>query len=121
MPGRLGITSGPDRLRERVYKAPSPIHGTGCFARVPFARGDWIGTYEGPEARRDGCYVLWVCVPGEPPIGRSGRNLLRYLNHRTDGNAEFDGFELYARRHIKAGEEITIDYSAGDVGAKEGR
>ena len=28
------------RLTTRIYKAPSPIHGTGCFARTAFAVGD---------------------------------------------------------------------------------
>jgi hypothetical protein len=104
------------RLGARVYKAPSPIHGIGCFARIAFSAGDWIGTYEGPQASRDGTYVLWVCAEGEPPVGRSGRNLLRYLNHSEEGNAEFDGFELYACRDIAPGEEITFDYSAGGDG-----
>jgi SET domain-containing protein len=99
------------RLRDRVYRAPSPIHGTGCFARIAFAPGDYIGTYCGPPAKRDGTYVLWVSEDGEHWMGRSGRNLLRYLNHQEDGNAEFDGFELYARRDIAPGEEITFDYN----------
>jgi SET domain-containing protein len=98
------------RLRDRVYNAPSPIHGTGCFARIPFLAGDYIGTYSGPRASRDGTYVLWVYEDGEAPVGRSGRNLLRYLNHEEGGNAEFDGFDLYARRDISPGDEITFDY-----------
>jgi SET domain-containing protein len=101
-----------DRLRERVYKAPSPIHGTGLFARAAFAPGDYIGTYEGPAARRNGTYVLWVQDDGGW-VGRSGRNLLRWLNHQAPGNAEFDGFDLYARVAIRSGEEITFDYSGG--------
>jgi len=107
------------RLRDRVYKAPSPIHGTGCFARISFEPGDFIGTYEGPRAKRDGTYVLWVLAEGEEPIGRSGRNLLRYLNHQEDGNAEFDGFDLYARRAIASGEEITFDYNGAVLEAQE--
>lgn len=101
-----------DRLRERVYKAPSPIHGNGLYARVNFAPGDYIGTYEGPAARRNGTYVLWVQDDGGW-VGRSGRNLLRWLNHQDPGNAEFDGFDLYARAAIQPGEEITFDYSGG--------
>ena len=100
----------PGRVRDRIYKAPSPIHGTGVFAKVRFARGDYIGSYEGPEVRRDGTYVLWVCEEGRAPIGRSGRNLLRYLNHQRPGNAAFRGFDLYARQPIGPGEEITFDY-----------
>jgi len=102
------------RLRERVYKAPSSIHGTGLFAKVSFEAGDYIGTYEGPDARRDGTFVLWVYEPHEaPPVGRSGRNLLRWLNHADAGNAQFDGFDLYAKRRIEPGDEITFDYSGG--------
>ena len=108
------------RLRDRVGKAPSAIHGSGCFARIRFAVGDYIGTYEGPEAKRDGTYVLWVYPPDAEPVGRSGRNLLRYLNHQDDPNARFDGFELYARRQIDPGEEITIDYGGGDVDVGSG-
>ena len=108
------------RLGDRVYKASSPIHGTGLFARVELSEGSYIGTYEGPAARRDGTYVLWVYEEGRPPVARSGRNLLRYLNHQDQGNAEFDGFDLYALRTIAAGEEITFNYEGGDdVGSIE--
>ncbi len=108
-------TTGPaGRLRDRIYCAPSTIHGIGCFARVAFAAGDFIGTYEGRSARRDGPYVLWVLEPDKPPTGRSGRNLLRWLNHQVVGNARFDGFDLYAGRAIAPGEEITFDYTGGD-------
>jgi len=56
--------------------------------------------------------VLWVFEDGKEPVGRSGRNLLRFLNHQPEGNAEFDGFDLYARRDIAPGEEITFDYNS---------
>jgi len=112
-----GATSQrPSRLRDRVYRAPSVIHGTGCFARIPFAAGDLIGTYAGPAVRRDGTYVLWVLEAGAAPLGLSGRNLLRWLNHQDPGNARFDGFDLYALSDIDAGEEITFDYTGGEGG-----
>jgi SET domain-containing protein len=98
------------RLRDLVYSGPSGIHGTGLFARLPIRKGTYIGTYQGPTARRDGTYVLWVYADDGSATGRSGRNLLRYLNHARPGNAEFDGFDLYARRNIRADEEITFDY-----------
>ncbi|MCG7870607.1 MAG: SET domain-containing protein [Candidatus Thiodiazotropha lotti] len=98
------------RLGNIVYKAPSRIHGNGLFAKVSIAKGDYIGTYEGPQAKRDGTYVLWVFEDDKQPVGRSGRNLLRYLNHHDQGNAEFDGFDLFALKDIKANEEITFDY-----------
>ncbi len=106
--------AGGARLRDRVCKAPSRIHGYGVFAKVDLQAGEYIGTYLGPSARRNGVYVLWVYAQeGEPPLARSGRNLLRWLNHQQDGNAEFDGFELYALRKIQSGEEITFEYSGG--------
>ena len=98
------------RLGNIVYRAPSTIHGNGLFAKVSIAKGSYIGTYEGPTAKRDGTYVLWVFEEGSSPVGRSGRNLLRYLNHQDEGNAEFDGFDLYALRDIDPNEEITFDY-----------
>jgi uncharacterized protein len=105
-------------LGARVRKAPSPIHGFGCFARVGFERGDRIGTYEGLEVQQDGTYVLWVYdAEGQVLTAREGHNLLRWLNHSSEPNAEFDAFELYARRRIEVGEEITIDY--GGTGPSE--
>ncbi|MGD8908671.1 MAG: SET domain-containing protein [Chromatiales bacterium] len=104
------------RLGNIVYSAPSPIHGNGLFAKVDISKGEYIGTYEGPTAKRDGTYVLWVYEEGRPAVGRSGRNLLRYLNHQDKGNAEFDGFDLYALRDIEAHEEITFDYGGLEEG-----
>ena len=102
-------------LRSVVYVAKSGIHGTGLFASRKIAAGEYIGTFAGPEARRDGVYVLWVYDSdnADTPVGRSGRNLLRYLNHATPCNAEFDGFDLYARTMIQHDAEITIDYGDG--------
>lgn len=102
------------RLRDRVRKAPSPIHGNGCFARIAISAGEFIGTYEGPPASRDGTYVLWISDDRLHWTGRSGRNLLRWLNHSDAPNAAFDGFDLYALSEIVPDEEITFDYSAGE-------
>lgn len=98
------------KLKDLVYSGPSEIHGTGLFARQRIHAGDYIGRYEGPPTTRDGTHVLWVYEEGESPIGRSGRNLLRYLNHAEDGNAAFRGWDLYALRTIEPHEEITFDY-----------
>jgi hypothetical protein len=109
--------ASPRPPRERVRRGPSPIHGQGCFACVGFAPGDYVGTYTGPPARRDGTYVLWVSEDGEHWQGRSGRNLLRWLNHSDRPNAVFDGFDLYALRAIAPGEEITFDYAGATADA----
>lgn len=100
-----------------VYTGTSGIHGTGLFAARRIRRGEYIGTFHGPPARRDGTHVLWV-YPAEgegTPVGRRGRNLLRYLNHDDRPNAVFEGFDLYACRSIAEHDEITIDYgTSGD-------
>ena len=99
------------KLAELVYVAPSPIHGRGVFARQRIRKGHHIGTYEGPRAKRDGKYVLWVHEEGVEAEGRRGMNRLRYLNHADSPNAEFDGFDLYALKSIAPGDEITFDYN----------
>lgn len=103
------------QLKSLVYAAVSAIHGTGLFAARDIAKGEYIGTYWGPEARRDGTYVLWVYDPDIPDqaVGRSGRNLLRYLNHAAKPNTFFEGFDLYAQKPIRIGAELTINYNAG--------
>jgi SET domain-containing protein len=101
------------RTRQRVYVGRSPIHGWGLFARGHLERDAHIGTYLGPWAQRNGSHVLWVDT-GEGWIGRRGFNRLRYVNHSKRPNAEFDGFDLYARRTIRPDEEITIDYGWDD-------
>ncbi|MBK1655018.1 SET domain-containing protein-lysine N-methyltransferase [Allochromatium vinosum] len=106
--------SAAETLERRIQVAPSRIHGQGCFARIGFEPGEAIGTFEGVEVAEDGPHVLWVYDPERGRLtGRRGTNMLRWLNHSDDPNAEFDGFELYARRTIAVGSEITIDYGAG--------
>lgn len=100
-------------LKAWVYSAQSTIHGTGLFANRRIRKGEYIGTYWGPQASRNGMYVLWVYEDEHDEssaVGRSGRNMLRYLNHSVPGNTEFEGFDLYARTHIAEGDELTFDY-----------
>jgi len=102
-------------LREHVYSAKSPLHGTGLFAARKIKKGEYIGSYDGPKARKNGMYVLWVYEDETAePYGISGKNLLRYLNHSKKPNAEFDGADLYALKSIKADVEITFDYVESD-------
>lgn len=101
------------RTRQLVYVDHSPIHGWGLFACDRLDAGLYIGTYLGPTAQRNGSHVLWVDT-GQGWIGRRGFNRLRYVNHSKRPNAEFDGFDLYARRTIRPDEEITIDYGWDD-------
>lgn len=99
--------------RQMIYVDKSPIDGRGVFAAVRIPRGTFLGTFKGPPAKRDGKYVLWVYA-GRRVVGRRGRNQLRYLNHCDRPNAEFDGFDLYAKRSIAPGDEITIHYGVDE-------
>lgn len=95
-----------------VYVSDSGIHGKGLFARKSILKGAYIGYYEGPIARRNGSHVLWVTYPDGREVGRSGRNKLRFLNHSNRPNCEFDGFECYALKNIKADQELTFNYGS---------
>ncbi|MBT5231703.1 MAG: SET domain-containing protein-lysine N-methyltransferase, partial [Methylococcales bacterium] len=67
--------------------------------------------YEGPITIENSTYVLWVDRDGEE-IGVRGENDLKYLNHSSTPNAEFDDVKLYTLTTIKPGQEITIHYGA---------
>lgn len=100
------------KLKTLVYSGKSKIHGTGLFAARDIRKGSYIGTYHGPKTKKNGMYVLWLYDENNPDdiVGISGKNLLRYLNHARPGNACFEEADLYARRKIRQGEEITFDY-----------
>ena len=97
-------------LEKLFYVDNSPIHGKGLFARTRLEKGKYLGTYDGPTARKNAMHVLWVEEEEGKWIGRDGKNILRYLNHSNKPCAEFDGFDLYAMRDIKKDEEVTFDY-----------
>jgi SET domain-containing protein len=100
-------------VNDLVESRPSPIHGTGVFARVDIAVETHIGRYEGSPTDTDGTYVLWVeDDEGDSWHGIDGTGVLRFLNHSRTPNVEFDGPELYALCDIEAGEELRFDYGA---------
>jgi SET domain-containing protein len=90
----------------------SSIHGRGLFATRAFEAGELIGTNEGPRATENGIYVLWVEDFDGSFYGVHGENELRYLNHSSKPNADFDDELLYAARCIDVGEEICFHYGA---------
>lgn len=99
-------------LSKHVYADKSKIHGTGLFANRDIKAGEYVGTYWGPETKRNGMHVLWVYDPDDESdvIGRNGKNLLRYLNHHSKPNIEFDCFDAYALNDISEHAELMIDY-----------
>lgn len=101
-----------DELELIVFAAPSAIHGTGLFSKHDIREGEYIGTFHGTEVYEDGDHVLWIEIDEETgdQMGIEGENLLRFLNHDSPANVEFDGLDLYAIADISSGDEITLDY-----------
>ena len=93
-----------------VEGRPSPIHGNGAFATRSIRAGERIGEYTGSPSDEDGTYVLWVEGDDGEFHGIDGDGPLRWLNHSTDPNVEFDGPQLFALRDIGVGEELTFHY-----------
>lgn len=107
----------PTHLQKKIEVRKSGIEGRGVFAKKDFKQGEYILTAKGPIVRwvvknKQSSLVgpnwlgiskyRWVDVA--PPV--------RYLNHSCDPNMGIRGrVRFYALRPIKAGEELTFDYS----------
>ncbi|MGD8514830.1 MAG: SET domain-containing protein-lysine N-methyltransferase [Granulosicoccaceae bacterium] len=102
---------------KKTFVGESHIHGKGLFAKTNIKKNTYLGEYLGPLVKDNGMHVLWVEDEKDKWIGRDGQNQLRYLNHSSKPNCEFDGFELYTIRSIKKHEELTFDYGY-DPGAE---
>jgi SET domain-containing protein len=93
---RLGITV-------RVVEGK----GQCLFAKQNICKGDAIGYFEGSEVPYDTMHSMRL----DSKI-IDGGGILRYLAHACDPNAYFKDKRrwLYARKAIRAGDEVTIDY-----------
>ncbi len=100
-------TSSADEI---VTCAKSPVHGNGVFAKRLIDIGEFIGRYGGAPTSVDGTYVLWVEHDDGQYRGIDGDTVLKWLNHSSDPNVEFDGPELYAIKTIEAGDELCFHY-----------
>jgi SET domain-containing protein len=117
---------------DRLVVAPSPIHGTGVFARRPFEPGDVIESCpvivcgEGEEALLEqtqlrGLYFHWD-EEGAVAIALGFGSL---YNHAWSSNARYeaDGDEAVIRfvcvRPIEPGDEVTINYTGSPDGIGE--
>jgi SET domain-containing protein len=105
-----------------VRSAASPIEGRGAFASAPVPRrskigevtGDIISLREARKRARGSRRIYLIDVSDSHALDCSEGNLLRLLNHSCAANAFLriyrNRVEVYARRDIEAGEEITVDY-----------
>lgn len=112
--------AGRDETRLRVARSQT---GLGLFAAEPIARGETIVEYQGPriptkearelDRRRANKYLFEIDARWTID-GRTRQNTARYVNHSCRPNAEAvyrRGRMLFvARRGIRPGEEVTIDY-----------
>ena len=110
------------RTYARLAVAKSRFAGLGLFAGTPIAKRAKIGEFEGEaiglrEARRRarGRRIIAIVELERHAIDatRTGRGF-RYINHSCDPNTFMrctaDRAEFYARRDIRRGEELTVDY-----------
>jgi hypothetical protein len=97
-----------------------PGTGLGLFTTVPIKKGAFVVEYTGKQITNKQAdeigqnrYIfeiskLWS-IDGSPRT-----NLARYVNHACKPNCEADIVDgrlcYYAKRNIKVGEELTIDY-----------
>lgn len=106
-------------LEQNRFKVRKARAGFGLFAAAPFSRGEFVIEYTGPTISNSFANTLktrylfeiddsWS-VDGSPRY-----NLARYMNHSCAPNCEADiqggRVFLYARRDIRADEELTFDY-----------
>jgi len=103
------------------YRVQRGMHGLGLFAITPITRGAIVIEYTGEkitaeEADSRGGQYLFALNDNWRIDGKGRQHLARYINHSCRPNcyAEIDETEehiyIYAKRAIKAGEELTYNY-----------
>lgn len=107
-----------------TFVAPSSIHGIGCFAGEElepgqpiwqFAPGlDLLVPFEKIAAAPVAFQKYMEMYAYVSPQLQGGMVLscdhAKFLNHGDDPNTDIRGETTWARRRIRAGEEITCDY-----------
>ena len=94
----------------KIYVKNSKHHGKGLFAKEDIKKNELIGEFKGKLTKKDGMHVLWI----NDDNGIKVKNILKYANHDwKNPNAKVNETFLYAKKHIKKGEEILWDYSCG--------
>ena len=101
---------------------PSRIHGIGGFARVDIRSGKRLIEYVGPriskadaqvELQKQNAYIF-ILNETTDIDGSVEWNMARFLNHSCAPNCEAGIVRhriwIYARRNIRAGEELTYNY-----------
>ena len=112
---------------------PSPIHGTGLFAKQPIAPSEIVAVKGGHVLTGAQWAELEPTLgPAEiqisedlfmAPVSQAERDgSMLYINHSCDPNAAIQGqIVLVAMRDIAPDEELTIDWATTDDGDHEMR
>lgn len=105
--------------KTRISIQESPIHRFGIYADEPIECGQLISELKGSKVvykssvyGQSNRYTDWFGIGKNTWIDPVDE--FQYLNHSCNPSAGLMGkskLKLYARRDIKAGDEITIDYS----------
>lgn len=107
---------------EHLVFKPSPIHGTGSFARHDLVAGTWVVEYVGErisvptsiERCRQGNESIFRLNAECHLDGNVDWNPARFINHSCAPNCQAEFIEgriwLVALKSIRAGDEITFDY-----------
>ncbi len=101
-------------------------HGAALRATRDLARGERILTISGRVQRHPTRYSIQIDVgrhieaDGDLPDAEMRvRHPWRFLNHSCDPVARIEGDALYARTAIRAGDEITFDYTTTEADMAE--
>ena len=117
-----------------IKTASSTIEGRGVFAaaKIPGRRkigevtGEIISVRMARKRAKGKCRICLIDLSNTQALDCTGGNALRFLNHSCGSNAFLricrNRVEVYAKRAIKKGDEITVDYveSAHSGGMKCG-
>ncbi|MHB1685776.1 MAG: SET domain-containing protein [Ignavibacteriaceae bacterium] len=113
-------------LESSLYVKDSGIHGKGLFSNIDILEGSKIIVIRGEVISEEECinreadgnvYIFWNETNY---IDTSNTNKIKYINHNCDFNCDVidndeENLLLTAYRHIKAGEELTIDYGYEEI------
>ena len=109
-------------LKFPVKSAFSAIEGTGVFAaakipgraKIGEVTGELISVRTARKRARALCRMCLIDLSDTLALDCTKGNALRHLNHSCRSNAFLriirTRVEVYARRDIKSGEELTVDY-----------
>ncbi len=103
----------------------SKIHADGCYTTRPIKKGTRIIEYTGPKLAKDGADDLYEDSPrtylfgfGDGSRVIDGDGMAAFINHSCAPNCEPDEIGdrvyIFARRNIRAGEELVYDYNLYD-------